>query len=147
MAHAHLPGPGVGGRHAACLPATAASTDSWLGGDKALHFSSAGVAAGGYNGAALFSDDTRVRLGLGGALALSVGVGKELWDLTEPRRPSLEGSDLGRRRHRRGACRRVVIDRLLFTSTPLRAISRRPSLDLGKSPFCFHRTRREILAQ
>jgi len=43
---------------------------------------SSGSLATGYGGTALLSDDTRLRLAGGGALALSAGVGKELWDLS-----------------------------------------------------------------
>jgi putative lipoprotein len=67
----------VGGR------ARAADPDPWFGRDKALHFgASAVLAASGYGGAALFTDDRGVRLGVGGGIALSLGVAKELWDLS-----------------------------------------------------------------
>jgi len=57
--------------------------DDWLGADKALHFDATFVlASAGYGVGALFSDDVRVRLASGGALALSAGVAKELWDLS-----------------------------------------------------------------
>jgi putative lipoprotein len=63
--------------------ARAFGADGWFGKDKALHFeASAAIALGGYGGAALLSDDVRVRLAVGGGLALSAGVGKELWDLS-----------------------------------------------------------------
>jgi putative lipoprotein len=66
----------------AAAPARA-EDDPWFGHDKALHFgASALIAAGGYAGAALATDDTRVRLAVGGGLALSAGVAKELWDLS-----------------------------------------------------------------
>jgi putative lipoprotein len=64
-------------------PARAEDRDPWLGRDKALHFgASALLASAGYGGAALASDDTRVRLAVGGGLALGAGIGKELWDLS-----------------------------------------------------------------
>jgi putative lipoprotein len=86
-------------RAAACLlgasallspgPARAQDRDPWFGRDKALHFgASALLAGGGYAGAALATDDTRVRLAVGGGLALSAGVAKELWDLSGHGDPS-----------------------------------------------------------
>jgi putative lipoprotein len=64
-------------------PARADDRDPWFGRDKALHFgASTVIAAGGYGTAALFSDNTRVRLATGGALGLAAGVSKELWDLS-----------------------------------------------------------------
>jgi len=67
----------------------AADRDPWFGPDKALHFeASAAIAAGGYGATALFSDDRRVRLAVGGGLALTAGVGKELWDLSGHGDPS-----------------------------------------------------------
>ena len=66
----------------AAAPARA-DDDPWFGRDKALHFgASALIASGGYAGTALVTDDVRIRLGVGGGLALSAGVGKELWDLS-----------------------------------------------------------------
>jgi putative lipoprotein len=68
---------------AAPAPARAGDPDPWFGPDKAKHFgASALIAAAGYGGAALATDDTRVRLAVGGGLALAAGVGKELWDLS-----------------------------------------------------------------
>jgi len=73
---------------AACS-ARARAADDWFGPDKALHFeASAAIALARYGGTALFSDDTRVRLAVGGGLALSAGVGKELWDLSGHGDPS-----------------------------------------------------------
>ena len=69
----------------ALLPAAAraADPDPWFGPDKALHFgASALIANVGYADAAMASDDVRVRLAVGGGLALTAGVGKELWDLS-----------------------------------------------------------------
>lgn len=57
--------------------------DPWFGRDKALHFgASALIASGSYAGAALATDDRRVRVAVGGGLALSAGVAKELWDMS-----------------------------------------------------------------
>ncbi len=57
--------------------------DPWFGRDKALHFgASALIANVGYSDAALATEDVRVRLAVGGGLALTAGVGKELWDLS-----------------------------------------------------------------
>jgi putative lipoprotein len=69
----------------ALLPtsAWASDADPWFGRDKALHFgASALIANAGYGDAALATDDRRVRLGVGGGLALTAGVAKELWDLS-----------------------------------------------------------------
>jgi putative lipoprotein len=63
--------------------ARADDRDPWLGHDKLLHFeASAAIAAGGYGGAALLSDDVRVRLAAGAAIGITAGVAKELWDLS-----------------------------------------------------------------
>ncbi|MDB4979280.1 MAG: putative lipoprotein [Myxococcales bacterium] len=57
--------------------------DPWFGRDKALHFgASALIANVGYADAALATEDVRVRLAVGGGLALTAGVAKELWDLS-----------------------------------------------------------------
>jgi len=61
----------------------AAPADDWLGADKALHFDATFViAATGYGVGAMLSDDVRVRLAAGGALGLTAGAAKELWDLS-----------------------------------------------------------------
>ena len=63
--------------------------DPWLAPDKALHFSvSAGLAGLGYGGAALFTEDRRVRLAVGAGFALTLGIAKELADLAGLGRPS-----------------------------------------------------------
>ncbi len=56
--------------------------DPWFAPDKALHFSlSAAIAGAGYVGAAFFTHDVRLRLAVGGGLALLAGTAKELADL------------------------------------------------------------------
>jgi putative lipoprotein len=71
---------------AAALPARrarAADPDPWFGRDKALHFgASALLAAGGYGATSLVTEDRRVRLAVGGGFAFSLGIAKELWDLS-----------------------------------------------------------------
>lgn len=63
--------------------------DPWFGPDKALHFTfSAGIAAVGYGGTALFTEDRGVRLAVGAGLALTAGIGKELLDLAGLGHPS-----------------------------------------------------------
>jgi putative lipoprotein len=63
--------------------ARAADQDPWFGRDKALHFgASALLASGGYAATSLATEDRRVRLGVGGAFAFSLGAAKELWDLS-----------------------------------------------------------------
>jgi putative lipoprotein len=70
-------------------PARASDRDPWFGPDKALHFgASALLAAGGYGATALVSDDRRVRLAVGGGVAFSLGIAKELWDLSGHGDPS-----------------------------------------------------------
>jgi putative lipoprotein len=65
-------------------PARAADPDPWIARDKALHFDvSAGLAAVGYGAAAGWLVDARWKaLALGGGVALGVGAGKELLDMT-----------------------------------------------------------------
>jgi putative lipoprotein len=64
--------------------------DPWFGRDKAYHFSaSALIAAGGYGVTRSFTDDRPTCLAVGGALALTAGVGKELYDLSGRGDPSL----------------------------------------------------------
>jgi putative lipoprotein len=63
--------------------ARAADPDPWFGRDKALHFGATALLANvGYADAALATDDVRIRLAVGGGLALTAGVSKELWDLS-----------------------------------------------------------------
>ena len=74
-----------------CSGAAAAQTDPdpWFGPDKALHFTfSAGIAAVGYGGTALFTEERGVRIAVGAGLALSAGIGKELLDLAGLGHPS-----------------------------------------------------------
>jgi putative lipoprotein len=62
-------------------PAPALAADDLFGRDKALHFAaSAGIALGGYAGAAVFTVDRPTRLVTGGGLALAAGIGKEISD-------------------------------------------------------------------
>jgi putative lipoprotein len=73
----------------AAEPARAQDPDPWFGRDKALHFAASAVlASGGYGGTALVTDDVRLRLGVGGGVALAAGVAKELWDLSGHGDPS-----------------------------------------------------------
>ena len=70
---------------AGARPAQAADPDPWFGRDKALHFgASATLAAGGYGATGLVTEDRRVRLAVGGGFAFSLGIAKELWDLSGP---------------------------------------------------------------
>lgn len=63
--------------------------DPWFAPDKALHFSfSAGIAAVGYGGTALFTEERGVRIVVGAGLALTAGIGKELLDLAGLGHPS-----------------------------------------------------------
>lgn len=56
--------------------------DPWFARDKYLHGSvSAALAMGGYGAGALASPEPDVRLAIGGGLALTAGIAKELFDL------------------------------------------------------------------
>ena len=64
-------------------PALGQSADPWFGRDKALHFGlSAGLAGAGYVGGALVFEEDWAPLASGAGLALSLGIAKELWDLS-----------------------------------------------------------------
>jgi putative lipoprotein len=66
-----------------------ADPDPWFAPDKALHFGvSAGIAALGYGGAALLTEQRGVRVALGAGLGLAAGIGKELLDLAGLGSPS-----------------------------------------------------------
>lgn len=63
--------------------------DPWWGPDKKLHFTySAAIAGVGYGGAALIYSDRAPRLLWGGAVAMSAGIGKEVYDLSGRGDPS-----------------------------------------------------------
>jgi putative lipoprotein len=65
------------------LPARAADPDPWFGRDKGLHFAVSGtIAAAGYAGAALVTENRTTRAAAGATLALGAGAAKELWDLS-----------------------------------------------------------------
>ena len=58
-----------------------AEEDPWFGEDKAKHFgASAVLAIGGYTLGAVVFDDRSSSLALGGGIALSAGIGKEIYD-------------------------------------------------------------------
>jgi putative lipoprotein len=62
--------------------ARASDADPWFGPDKALHFGvSVVLAAGGYAASSAWLDSRNERALAGGAFSLTVGAGKELWDL------------------------------------------------------------------
>jgi len=69
--------------------AAASDTDPWFGPDKALHFGvSVGLAAGGYAAASPWLEKRSERALVGGACSLTLGAGKELWDLAGHGDPS-----------------------------------------------------------
>jgi putative lipoprotein len=75
----------------AMLPRAAAASDAdpWFGPDKALHFGvSLGLAAGGYAAASPWLEKRTERALVGGAFSLTLGAGKELWDLAGHGDPS-----------------------------------------------------------
>jgi putative lipoprotein len=60
-----------------------ADTDRWLARDKAQHFAAtAGIALGGYGGAALLDAETRWRVAIGLGAGMAAGLAKEAWDLS-----------------------------------------------------------------
>lgn len=62
--------------------ASAEEADPWWGRDKALHFGvSAGLAGGGYAVSSLVFDERWQRATAGASFALTLGAGKELYDL------------------------------------------------------------------
>ena len=69
--------------------AKAADRDPWWGPDKALHFGfSAGLAAGGYGVSTLWLDERWQRALAGAGFSLTLGAGKELYDLSGHGDPS-----------------------------------------------------------
>jgi len=69
--------------------ARASDADPWFGPDKALHFGvSMGLAAGGYAAASPWLESRTERALVGGAFSLTLGAGKELWDLAGHGDPS-----------------------------------------------------------
>jgi len=71
--------------------ASAEPADPWWGKDKALHFGvSAGLAAGGYGVASLVLQERWQRATAGASFALTLGVGKELYDLAGYGSPSFK---------------------------------------------------------
>lgn len=69
--------------------AWARDPDPWLGEDKLLHFSASAVAAGlGYGVSSVFVQPRSTRAIVGASTALSLGIGKELYDATGRGDPS-----------------------------------------------------------
>jgi len=65
------------------LPKTARAEDEWFGSDKALHFGvSVALSGGGYAAASLVWDKKWERATAGAAFSLTLGAGKELYDLS-----------------------------------------------------------------
>jgi putative lipoprotein len=64
-------------------PARASDDDPWWGRDKALHFGvSAGLGASGYAVSSLVLESRLERTATGAAFSLTLGAGKELYDLS-----------------------------------------------------------------
>jgi putative lipoprotein len=71
------------------LQAAPVDDDPWFGHDKALHFgASASLAAVGYAGASLATEHRPTRVVAAATFALSLGIAKELWDLSGHGDPS-----------------------------------------------------------
>jgi putative lipoprotein len=63
--------------------ALASDADPWFGPDKALHFGlSVLLSAGGYATSCIWLDTRTERAVAGGTFSLTLGAGKELWDLS-----------------------------------------------------------------
>jgi putative lipoprotein len=72
-----------------CSNACASDADPWFGRDKALHFGvSVLLAAGGYAGSSIWLDTRAERAIAGASFSLTLGAGKELWDLSGHGDPS-----------------------------------------------------------
>ncbi|MET0790792.1 MAG: hypothetical protein ABW061_04670 [Polyangiaceae bacterium] len=72
-----------------CGSAFATDSDPWFGPDKALHLGfSAALAAGGYAASSPWLSTRNQRALAGGAFSLTIGAGKELWDLSGHGDPS-----------------------------------------------------------
>jgi putative lipoprotein len=72
-----------------CGTASASDADPWFGQDKALHFGfSVVLSAGGYAASSAFLDTRTERALAGSAFSLTLGAGKELWDLSGHGDPS-----------------------------------------------------------
>ena len=72
-----------------CCRASASDADPWFGQDKALHFGfSVVLSAGGYAASSTFLDTRTERALAGSAFSLTLGAGKELWDLSGHGDPS-----------------------------------------------------------
>ncbi len=73
----------------ACGTASASEADPWFGPDKALHFSfSVALSATGYAASSAFLDTRTERAIAGSTFSLTLGAGKELWDLSGHGDPS-----------------------------------------------------------
>jgi putative lipoprotein len=72
-----------------CRGASASEADPWFGPDKALHFGfSVALSAAGYAASSVFLDSRTERALAGGAFSLTLGAGKELWDMSGHGDPS-----------------------------------------------------------
>lgn len=77
------------GLFALSTPALASDADPWFGRDKALHFGfSVALSAGGYATSSLWLDRSYERALAGSTFSLTLGAGKELWDLSGHGDPS-----------------------------------------------------------
>lgn len=72
-----------------CRGAAASDADPWFGQDKALHFGfSVALAASGYAVSSAWLDTRTERAIAGSTFSLTLGAGKELWDLSGHGDPS-----------------------------------------------------------
>jgi putative lipoprotein len=120
-------------------PVWAADADPWLGPDKALHFGvSAGLATGGYALTALWSDHRGVRAAVGGAVAVTAGAAKELYDLGGGGSPSWKDFTWDLLGAATGVGISYVVDRWLWPRPAPTPVQARATLPSG--PFAFDTT-------
>jgi putative lipoprotein len=83
MSQRALLGVALASAAALVLGSARAEQDAWFGRDKALHFGvSVALGASGYAASSLVLDERWQRAAAGGALSVSIGAGKELYDAT-----------------------------------------------------------------
>lgn len=79
----------LGGALFVATPARAEEPDPWVGPDKWLHFGvSVGLTLGGYGTSSLFLGEPWQRATAGAGFSLTLGAGKELYDLSGHGDPS-----------------------------------------------------------
>ena len=108
-----------------CSTASASDADPWFGPDKALHFGfSVVLSAGAYAASSAFLETRAERAIAGSTFSLTLGAGKELWDLSGHGDPSWRDFTWDVAGTAVGIALALGIDTLMQSkqnSTPLRA--------------------------